>query len=300
MVIKDILKSPTKIRAYFVGLTIFFVALVILNYYLLPEIFLRFDLIYEGAAVSFLNNIIALLASSIVASGFIWLVTPSGLGSGDINIIAPYDLKSTLRTMIDATERFSYVGHTARWNRAVTLPRLYEVANESKSTKHIELVIIDPDNDKVCELYSSFGHGERRKGRAISEIRDVKIELFTTFLTCLKFNKSPFLDIKLYVSSQVSLFRLDIADDAIVMTKPNTGDPALHFPKGTFFYSSYKEDFNVTKLQCREISLNISQENIDQSNCLQLLNDAGFDCSVIDEQVIKELVEALNKVSIPY
>jgi len=124
MVIKDIIKSPAKIRLYFITLAAFLALLIIANYYLLPKAFVYFGGVYEGAVLSFFNNMIALLGSSLLASGFFWFVTPSGLDSSDVNVIAPHDVKNILNSMLDKTERFYYYGHTARWNRAVAFPKI--------------------------------------------------------------------------------------------------------------------------------------------------------------------------------
>jgi len=300
LIVKDIIKSPTKLRAYFVGLVIFLVLMIFANYYLLPKAFIYFGDSYGGAIPSFINNLIALLGSSLIASGFICFVTPSGLDSSDVNVISSHDIKDFLNSMINRTERFSYYGHTARWNRAVTFPKILEHANDLRVTKHIDLIIIDPDNASTCELYASFGHGERKKGREIQSATDVRIELFTTFLCCLEINKSPFIEVGLYVTDRVSISRFDISDNALMLTKPYQGDPALYFPKDTFFYSSYKEEFNVAKQQCKKINLNISEKDIKTSNLKKIICEAGFKTDYVDSEFEKEVLKTFGNVEKPY
>lgn len=300
MIVKDIIRSPYKLRAYFVSLVIFLVFMVIANYYLFPKAFIYFGRDYEGAIPSFINNLIALLGSSLVASGFIWFVTPSGLDSNDVNVISSHDIKDFLNSMINGTERFSYYGHTARWNRAVTFQKIMEQAEDLRVTKYIDLIILDPDDTSACSLYASFGHGERKKGRKIQSETDVRIELLTTFLCCLEINKSPFIEIGLYVTDRVSISRFDISDNALMLTKPYQGDPALYFPKNTFFYSSYKEEFNVAKQQCKKIVLDISEKDIKASNLKKALCEAGFQSDYVDNEFEKELLKAFGKIEKPY
>ena len=284
MIVKDIIKSPAKLRVYFIGLVMFLVFMIVANYYLLPKSFIYFGSDYDGAIPSFINNLIALLGSSLIASGFIWFVTPSGLDSNDVNVISSHDIKDILNSMLNSTERFSYYGHTARWNRAVTFPKMLEQANDLRVTKHIDLIIIDPDDANACNLYASFGHGERKKGRKIQSATDVRIELLTTFLCCLEINKSPFIEIGLYVTDRVSISRFDISDNALMLTKPYQGDPALYFPKNTFFYSSYKEEFNIAKQQCKKINLEILEKDIKASNLKKALCEAGFQADYVDSE----------------
>ena len=270
------------------------------NYYLLPKAFIYFGSDYEGATLSFVNNLIALLGSSLIASGFIWFLTPSGLDSNDVSVISSHDIKGFLDSMLNRTERFSYYGHTARWNRAVTFPKILEQAKDLRVTKHIDLIIIDPDDASACKLYASFGHSERKKGRKIQSATDVRIELLTTFLCCLEINKSPFVEIGLYVTDRVSVSRFDISDNALMLTKPYQGDPALYFPKNTFFYSSYKEEFYVAKRQCKKINLDISDKDIKESNLKKALCEAGFQADYVDSEFEKELLKAFSKVEKPY
>lgn len=300
MIVKDIIKSPAKLRAYFLGLVIFLVFMIIANYYLLPKAFIYFGSTYDGAIPPFFNNLIALLGSSLIASGFIWFVTPSGLDSNDVNVISSHDIKDFLNSMLNRTERFSYFGHTARWNRAVTFPKILEQAKDLRVTKHIDLIIIDPDDASACNLYASFGHGERKKGREIQSATDVRIELLTTFLSCLEINKSPFIEVGLYVTNRVSISRFDISDNALMLTKPYQGDPALYFPKDTFFYSSYKEEFNVAKQQCKKINLDISEKDIKASNLKKILCEAGFQADYVDCEFEKELLNTFDNVEKPY
>ncbi|UTJ07504.1 hypothetical protein [Arcobacter roscoffensis] len=267
---------------------------------MLPKAFVFFEYVYEGAVPSFMNNLIALLGSSLIASGFIWFITPSGLDSNDVNVISSHDIKDSLNSMLNGTERFSYYGHTARWNRAVTFPKLLEQANDLRITKHIDLIIIDPDDENACKFYASFGHGERNKGRKIQSTRDVRIELLTTFLSCLKINKSPFIEVSLYVTDKVSISRFDISDNALILTKPYQGDPALYFPKNTFFYSSYKEEFNVAKQQCKKINLDISEKDLTISNLKKALCEAGFQADYVDSKFNKELLKTSDKIEKPY
>lgn len=300
LIIKDIIKSPAKIRLYFIALAILLAIMIIANYYLLPEAFVYFGVVYDGAIPAFINNLIALLGASLLASGFFWFVTPSGLDSSDVNVIASHDIKGVLRSMLDRTERFSYSGHTGRWNRKVTFPKILEKANDSRSTKYIDLIIIDPDDEDACRFYASFGHGNRKKGRNIQSIRDVRIELLTTFLCCFESNKSPFIKFDLSVTDKVSISRLDISDSAILLTKPYHGDPALYFPKNTFFYASYKEEFNIAKLQCRKIDVDIPEREINVSNVKEILREAGFDVGYVDSKFERDLLKTFEKMEKPY
>lgn len=113
-------------------------------------------------------------------------------------------------------------------------------------------------------------------------------------------NKSPFINFNLYVTNKVSISRLDISDNALLLTKPYQGDPALHFPKGTFFYSSYKEEFNIAKQQCKKINLHIMHRDINEENINEILDETGFGGTYIDGNFINDLLQTFKKIENPY
>ncbi len=100
MLIKDFAKSPYKIKIYLLGVSAVLILLIFLNYYALPLICNYFGFDYSSTFSSFFNNIIALVGSSLFASGFYLLLTPSGLSENDINLISSHDIKDLLKNMV--------------------------------------------------------------------------------------------------------------------------------------------------------------------------------------------------------
>lgn len=299
MLIKDFAKSPYKIRIYLLGISGVLILLIALNYYVLPLIHDYFGFSYSSTVSSFFNNIIALVGSSLFASGFYLLLTPSGLSENDINLIYSHDIKGLLKNMVNETERFSYLGHTARWNRSFSLPKLREISNDKKSTRHVDLVIIDPNCEASCLYYSQFGHANRDKGGEVKSIHDVRVELITTYLCCVKENMSPFMEVNLHFTKNVSLFRYDISDNGILLSKPYKGDPALYFPKGTFFYDSYKQEFNIAKDQSDRVYLE-RIEVLDYESVKQLLLAADIFDDYMNEDFVDAVWCSYQEMTSPY
>lgn len=293
------IKSPYRIKWYFSGLALISLFLIVINYIVIPKC-VPVDADYKEPIVSFFNNMIALSISGIVASWALLFFTPRTLKNSDIDIINPHDIKFMLEKLVFNTERFCYLGHTARWNRSVTLEKLRSDAEFRKIRKEISLVILDPNDIPSCQYYCDFGHSNRNKGNNISNINDVRSELLTTILTCIKYQKSPFLDISLFVTNKVSLFRLDISDSAILLTKPYSDEPALHFPQDTFFYSSYKEEFKIVRDQSRKINLDVNISNLTAKNFVQLIEISGVTCDGMEESLFEEIINQSKKLDSPY
>ncbi|MFP3355526.1 hypothetical protein R0K04_29730, partial [Pseudoalteromonas sp. SIMBA_153] len=75
-----------------------------------------------------------------------------------IEILHPKDLKSELERIADDTDIYYYMGHTARWNRSVTLEKLRRKSESKRTRIEVSLLILNPNNRDLCKYYSSFGH----------------------------------------------------------------------------------------------------------------------------------------------
>ena len=299
MIIKDFYQSRHKRRWYFFFLIITAMLLAVCNYLVLP-LYLESNFNIVDMVTSFINNLIALVLSVLVASIAFLFFSPKVIKTSDIEILHPKDLKSELERIADNTDIYYYMGHTARWNRSVTLEKL-RIKSESKRTRiEVSLLILNPNNRDLCKYYSSFGHSHRKNGFEVKTELDVRIELIITVLVCAKYNSNQLLQISIHFLDKASLFRLDISDEGIIFTKPYKEEPALLFPKNTFFYNSYKEEFKIAREQCHDITLEILPTKLNISNCRDYLKDLGIDLSDIDNDSMTRIIGSINNPAKPY
>ena len=235
MFIGTISESSHKKKSYF---SLLIVALLVLIVFKTCSLLGFFDSVFGSKIINiinlFLDNLIALDLSVLIASClYLWFM-PNKIRKGDIHILPSYDIEKELNKIIEDTEHYYYVGHTARWTRSVTLEKLKDKARLKNTRTEIAIIILDPSDVAVCEYYSKFGHANRKNSTA-DDIKNVQIELITTILICAKYSVDPLLYINLYFINQVSLFRLDISDTGLILTKPSDKEPALLFLKDTFF-----------------------------------------------------------------
>lgn len=299
MIIKDFYHSRYKSRWFFFVLSLMAALLILVNYLILP-CYLEVDSNITYTITALLNNLIALVLSVLVASIAVIFFSPKVIRTSDIEILHPKDLKSELEKIVNDTDIYYYMGHTARWNRSVTLEKL-KVKAESKRTRiEVSLLILNPNNKNLCKYYSGFGHSNRRNGLKLKTGLDVKVELIITILVCAKYNSSPLLQISIYFLDKASLFRLDISDEGIIFTKPYKEEPALLFPKNTFFYDSYKEEFKIARDQCDAITLKALPIKLDINNCRDYLKDLSIDLGDIDDDRMTRIIESINNPAKPY
>jgi hypothetical protein len=295
MVIKEIRKSPIMLKKYFSTFFIILFLLYFLNYYGFEKIIIPFffdeRIAYSGVFKSIIEDITSIGTVAFFGAAFYWWTTPSGISEGDVNVVYSHDIKSTLSTLVQDTEYFYYLGHTARWNRSVSLPILRDIAEKSRTTKIVELVILDPRNENLCDFYINQAFSRRKEGLDLISIVELQVELVATIFKALELNQSNFVDCKVYLSNSVTISRFDISQKGILLSKPYKGDPAIFFPANTFFYNSYKEEYRVAKSQanlfepnemcCKSISIKSIQGLVGQLNLH--VNDTTFCEKVLTE-----------------
>lgn len=298
MFISQISESKYKKRQYFIFLITAFIMLAVMKTIAVYSLANYPDTI--SILILTLDNLIALTLSIFVASLAYIFFTPNNIREGDIHIVPSYDLESELEKIIEDTETYYYAGHTARWNRSVTLKKLKTKAKLKNTRIEISFIILDPSSEKVCLYYAEFGHASRKNSSQIDNVKNVKIELITTILICAKYKIEPLLDIKIYLTDKVSLFRLDISDTGAILTKADPKEPALAFPKDTFFYRSYKEEFKVTRDQSRSIALERLPSAINTVSYKEYIEKIGIDTEGMTNEDWDNIIKEMEKPTSPY
>lgn len=304
MKIEDLKNSPYKFKVFLSLSIVGLVILLFINFYILPT-YMGTNPSLKDTTFSVINNITALILSSLGAILFLYYFTPKVMNETDIKIIMPSDLKNYLNYILNNTKSYSYLGHTARWTRSTTLPKLYSIAKAENDTKIVNIVIINPNKDKLLNYYKDFGHGQRSKGNKIKEAKDVQKELLTTILICYLFNKKDFFQIKLYLSSKISLFRIDMSEDSAIMTKPYPLEPGVMFYKKTFFYKSYAEEIKIAQEQSKlldfnKANFNIDEENINIENTKKILKKMKLKIDNLDDEDIISIIDNAKRPVIPF
>lgn len=303
MKIEDLQRSPYKFKIFLISSILGLTVLLVINFYILPTVFDTVKPTSLKTLTDVFNNLTTLLISSVFGILFLYLITPKIMSKSEIVILEPRDLKNNLETMIKNTNSYSYLGHTARWTRAVTLPKLYEDALNNMITKEINITIIDPNNIKLLNYFKSFGHGDRDKGNEIVNLKDLKKELFTTILIGFFYNKKSFIKVHLYLSSRISLFRFDLSDKVVILTKSNPLDPALKVYNDTFFYDSYKEEIRISQEQSQKLNfenVNIANNEISVHNCKKIMEQLNLNINELDNSDIEAIINEIKNPKKPF
>ena len=261
-----------------------------------------------GAALlgSLLDSLVVSLLLAVAVGGFVFWLTPAIVKRSAIEVIAPKQINPLLKTAATATRSWVYKGACGRYTRATTLPKLAEAARTEGIGRDITICILNPKNDALCAAYATYRRSLKsgNSGKPWSR-QVVQEEILATAVTALRFQFSePLLRIRVFFVDHFSAFRLDIADQYVVVTKEDKEASALRADAGTYFYDSYKDDVRLTERQSKEMTccgtLQFA-DLLDEAKLREALKCADiFDEAKLIDLNMAGLLAAVNTPSDPY
>lgn len=252
----EILSKQHYRRTFFGVVALVLVLALIVRFFVLPWI----DPVQEltGAALfgSLLDNLVVSLFLAVFVGAFVFWLTPSIVKRSAIEVIAPKQINPLLKSATSATRSWTYKGACGRYTRATTIPKLAEAARAEGIGRDITICVLNPMNDLLCAEYATYRRSLKSGNSGTPWTQQVvQEEILATALTALKFRFSePLLRIRVFFVDHFSAFRLDIADQYVVVTKEDKEASALRADAGTYFYDSYKDDVRLTERQSKEMT----------------------------------------------
>jgi hypothetical protein len=235
-----------------------------------------------GAALlaSLLDNLVVSLLITVFLGVFVFWLTPAVVKRSAIEVVAPKQINLLLKVATSATRSWIYKGACGRYTRATTIPKLAEAARAEGIGRDITICVLNPKNDLLCAEYATYRRSLKSASSGVQWSRQVvQEEKLATVHTALKYRYSePLLRIRVFFVDHFSAFRLDIADQYVVITKEDKEAAALRADSGTYFYDSYKDDVRLTERQSKEMT------------CCGKLEFS----EVIDEEKLREAVKCAN------
>jgi len=251
----EILSKQHYRRTFFGVVALVLLLALITRFFVLPY----FDPAQKmtGAALlgSFLDNLVVSLLLAVFLGAFVFWLTPNIVRRSAVEVIAPKQISPLLKSATSATRSWIYKGACGRYTRATTIPKLAETARTEGIGRDITICVLNPMNDSLCTEYATYRRSLKSGSSGTAWTRQVvQEEVIATAITALKFQFSePLLRIRVFFVDHFSAFRLDIADQYVVVTKEEKEASALRADSGTYFYDSYKDDVRLTERQSREM-----------------------------------------------
>lgn len=245
---ENILTTRTR-RIYFYVLAItILITLIVLRYTVFKE-----SLKPEE------NSEYIIITGKIIESLFVSLLTTVGLTFLYYNLI-PKDEKRRIRLVkntywIEKTfhkarkkaDYWRFTGGIGRYTRTKTLPELYKISNKRKEKIDVTIIIMNPNNEVLCEKYANYKNSLNHKNNSKWTKQQTRINLFATILKSTQYeNQNNFLSVSIYIKDFFSLMRTELTQNTVIITKEDPSIPVISLEKKSYLYSPYKEDFNQT------------------------------------------------------
>jgi hypothetical protein len=162
------------------------------------------------------------------------------------------------------TDRWVFKGGTGTYVRAVTLPECVDIARREKRTLHVQLEIIDPANEQVCQRYAdyrrSLSPGPDSTGELWTLDRTRKESFATILASCWYRQRFTFLTIAVGLSQIMSTFRWDMSSGSLVITQEDPGRPAMVIEADKSYYRSYSQELLASLDQTRQVPIGLARD----------------------------------------
>jgi hypothetical protein len=270
------LSNPYRRRQFFALGVATFVALLAVRFFILPWFWGQHLPKGEEIVDKILDGFLVATATSVITAGVLSWLTPSE-EMAEIMIMNPgLELKRLLENDLRGTRNFWYKGHTGKWTRSETLPRLAREARSARSGKDIRIVILNPNNDAACRQLANLDATRDPKLDTSSQVSYIKKQLLATILTAYAWReKEPLLRISVGLHNEFSLFRIDLTDQSVIVTRSSPRDLAIRYSFQSDFYRSFLEEVRVSfdrSKRLREFDAHgINFERLTEESARQLL-----------------------------
>ncbi len=158
------------------------------------------------------------------------------------------------------TDRWIFKGGTGAHTRVVTLPDCARRAHRNRRELLVRMEILDPTDHDLCAryagLYRSLAEGADDDAHTWTA-KGTQIEVYATIAAaCWHKQQLPhLLDIKIGLTSSVSLFRWDLSTGFLVVTQRGPRFPAMIIERDRPYYDSWNIELRTSFAESRAVAI---------------------------------------------
>jgi hypothetical protein len=111
------------------------------------------------------------------------------------------------------------------------------------------------------------------------------------------------LDVDVFLKPMVSVFRFDMSDTALVITKEDPKEPALRSRHHSYFYDAFREDMRLSQRQGRQLPREepgVRRTALSRDSVRDLLLRLGFDATPLTDDLVDSVVAVAHDPRDPY
>ena len=249
--IETLLEQTHTRRLFFSGVAGVLLGLLAVRYFVLPW----FDSDLSRGALPLtaqvLENVSTTIVVTLLVASFLWWIAPTRAGQAGVILVEPRELARHFRDGLATSSTWCFFGGCGRYFRTVVLDTMKQRATAESTAKSVAAIILNPENQVLCEQHAKYRGGTRRGHREGNWTGTrVKQELIATIVRSKASASGPsLLDVEIRVSNYFSSFRVDISQSCAIQTREDPIAPALRSEKGSYYYEAQMNEFRLVREQ---------------------------------------------------
>jgi hypothetical protein len=258
-----------------------------------------------GWAVTFGTSIIDNLAAGLIVAAvtslLLWFISPKAQVEEDVASLASWNIHEVLHAPLTDTKNYWFRGRSGRFMRSTVMPALFEAGRRESQLRQFFMLLPDPAETSTLAAYAHYRNSLASETR-VWDVSKIQVEIIATILAAAYYsNSSHFFSTKVYLKSDFALFRLDMSDNQLVMTREDPKWPAIICSGRSKFYASYHEEFRNEAENAKELDVSKAQvpADPDRADINQLVAALGIPLSLSDADS-DAVIDAMKRPKLPY
>lgn len=256
---------------------------------------------FSSFGESIVDNLAAGLVVAMASSLLLWLISPKAHFEEDIAAIQPWNIHELLQTPLADTKNYWFRGRSGRFMRSAVMPALDAAGRRESVLRTLHMLLPDPTDKMMLADYAHYRQSLQGAKGTWNASRIQNEILATIIAAARRVNANHFFDVKIHLKSDFALFRLDMSDDRLVMTREDPKWPGIVCSSRSKFYSSYHEEFRNEASRAKSLDLSLAgvPTLLQPADVDGLLTALSLSITLTDEDRAA-IVEAVEKPERPY
>jgi hypothetical protein len=252
-------------------------------------------------AIGVIDHLAAGLIVACVSVFMLWFVSPKQQIEEDIAALEAWNIREALHMPLSYTKNYWFRGRSGRFIRSTVMPSLHGAGARESQVRNLFMLLPNPADATTLADYAFYRNSLASERREWT-VEMIQAEIFATILSAARLsNGNHFFKARVFLKSDFALFRLDMSDDRLVMTREDPSWPAIICSGRSKFYASYHEEFRNETENATELDLSKAAvpTHLTQVDVNPLITALGVQVQLTNKGC-DAVIDAMNHPTLPY
>jgi hypothetical protein len=255
MTLEQLLDRGRTRSIFLLAITVIVSILLVIRYFVLPHFDTSLTQGLFSASAKFLEDVSTTILVTVFVTTFIWWITPPRVRNPGVVIVEPRELRRHFAEALANSSDWRFVGGCGRYFRSAVLSEMKRRAREESISKTVSAIILNPENDVLCERHARYRSGTKR-GQNEGNWTKVRVKqelLATIVVTKSTIHQEGLIDAQIFVSDHYSTFRVDLSQVCAIETREDATAPALRSDSGSYYFDALNDEYRIAKEQAKQV-----------------------------------------------